>query len=94
MGPPSGRPGWVVCGIVEILWWLAPAAVVTVTAMAWVAWRARADGEQVDREAALSRMERALTRGRPVRGRRVPARVDRSSGVAVRPSRSEGVCHR
>ncbi|MEQ7845854.1 hypothetical protein [Nocardioides kribbensis] len=72
----------------EILLWLAPAAVVAVLAMAWVAWVGREPREQVDREAALERMAGALAR--PDRaGYAAPApERDRSTGIAVRPSRA------
>lgn len=79
---------------VEILWWLAPAVVVTVVAMAWVGWVGR-DLDPQDEKArekadqkALLRLEEAILREHPgqVRTRRKPA--DRSTGIAVRPSRS------
>jgi hypothetical protein len=75
---------------VEILLWLVPSAVVTVVAMVWVAWLGRGRRE-MDRDEALRRMGEALSEER--RARRpagyaapVPPR-DRSTGVAVRPSR-------
>jgi len=73
---------------VEILLWLVPPVVVTALAMAWVAWLGRERTEDVDREAALARMAKALEQGRPVhRGQRPQPERDRSRGIAVRPSR-------
>lgn len=72
---------------VEILLWLLPSAVVTVVAMCWVGWAGRDDRGEVDREVAVARLARALQKDAPVRyAARTPAR-DRSSGIAVRPSR-------
>lgn len=78
----------------EILLWLAPAAVVTVLAMAWVAWLGRDRGAgsrgAEDREAATRRMGEALAK-RPTTTyavRRLPR--DRSTGVAVRADRRAG----
>ncbi|WP_110208638.1 hypothetical protein [Nocardioides daejeonensis] len=77
----------------EILWWLAPSVVVTVLAMLWVGWLGRDGRGEVDPEVAAARMAKALraqhaglqrSAARPVR------RQDRSTGVAVRPSRSRG----
>ncbi len=73
----------------EILLWLAPTVAVTTVAMAWVAWLGREGRGEVDRETAVRRMGEALTReprrrpGYAV----VPPERDRSTGVAVRPSR-------
>ena len=73
---------------VEILWWLAPSAVVAVLAMCWVAWLGRDGRGEVDRDVAVARLARALERERPT-SERPPARErDRSTGVAVRPTRS------
>ncbi|MEO9323481.1 hypothetical protein ABFT23_08330 [Nocardioides sp. C4-1] len=80
-----------------VLLWLAPTVVVTVAAMLWVSWLGRQGRGEVDREVALRRMATVLeptpTRRR-WRRRRTPgaapavtARRDRSTGVAVRPSR-------
>jgi hypothetical protein len=77
---------------VEILLWLVPPAVVTVVAMVWVTWLGRQGRREVDREAAVRRLGEALSDERRARrptsgyAPRVPLR-DRSSGVAVRPSR-------
>lgn len=77
----------------EILLWLVPSVVVTVVAMAWVAWLGREGRGEVDREVAVRRLAEALEPG-PRRRRSPtpgyaadrPAR-DRSTGIAVRPSR-------
>lgn len=75
----------------EILLWLVPAAVVTTVAMAWAAWAGRPRREQTARsDAAQERFARALAKPHPGAARSVglPARVrDRSTGIAVRPSR-------
>lgn len=81
-----------------VLLWLLPTVVVTVVAMLWVGWAGREGRGEVDREVALRRMARVLDpasrRTGPRRGRRrpppsyaAPARRERSTGVAVRPSR-------
>ncbi|WP_435743181.1 hypothetical protein [Nocardioides sp. SYSU DS0663] len=77
----------------EILLWLVPPAVVTVAAMGWVSWAGRERRGEVDRDVAVQRLAAALER--EPRGGVVPrppkpardAREDRSTGVAVRPSR-------
>ena len=74
----------------EILLWLVPPAVVTAVAMVWVAWLGRGRRE-IDRDEALRRLGEALSEERRTRrptgySARVPQR-DRSTGVAVRPSR-------
>ena len=80
----------------EILLWLVPPVVVTVATMIWVSWLGRPDHGRTDRsEAAYARFAEALARpldsGRRSRATRVPARPrDRSTGVAVRPSRRTG----
>ena len=76
----------------EILLWLVPAAVATVVAMLWVAWAGRAGRGEVDREVAVRRLAGALEpdqrRRRPTPGYVAPQpEQDRSSGIAVRPSR-------
>ncbi|MBC9733313.1 hypothetical protein [Nocardioides marmotae] len=71
----------------EILLWLVPPAVVTVVAMAWVSWLGREGRGEVDREVAVRRMGAAIEHGhRPTYAAR-PHQPDRSTGVAVRPSR-------
>ena len=73
----------------DILLWLLPSVVVTVVAMLWVAWLGRERAEDVDRDAAVARLAKALSTEHPGRHQprpQHPAR-DRSRGVAVRPSR-------
>jgi hypothetical protein len=72
----------------EILLWLVPPAVVTVVAMLWVGWIGREGRGEVDREVAVRRLGEALSR-RPQQPRYSPKRGerDRSTGIAVRPSR-------
>jgi len=74
---------------VEILLWLVPSAVVTLVAMVWAAWAGRPRREESDRsEAAYERFSRAITKEHPQSGRSRPHVVrDRSTGIAVRPSR-------
>ena len=74
----------------EILFWLVPAAVVTLVTMLWVGWWGREGRGVVDRETAARRLGEALgkeQRRRPgyAVDRRPP---DHSTGVALRPSRS------
>ena len=73
----------------EILEWLAPAGVVLVIMMAWAAWAGRPRREATDRsEAAYERFSQAIAREHPTAGRaRPPVVRDRSTGIAVRPSR-------
>lgn len=73
----------------EILLWLAPAAVVTLVTMLWVGWWGREGRGEVDRETAARRLGEALSREQKRRPgyaavRRTP---DRSTGVALRPSK-------
>ena len=72
----------------EILLWLVPAALVTVAAMVWVSWIGRDGRGEVDRDVAVERLGKALGKELPAGTRRAaaPAR-DRSTGIAVRPSR-------
>ena len=72
----------------EILLWLAPPAVVTLVAMVWVSWLGRAGRGEVDREEAVRRLGEAMRR--PVPTRLPPPRRphERSTGLAVRPSRA------
>ena len=73
----------------EILLWLAPAGVVTVLAMLWVAWLGRDGRGEVDRDVAVARLAAAMGREHP--GRKAPRPVrarDRSTGIAVRRTRS------
>ncbi|MDO7867417.1 hypothetical protein [Nocardioides jiangxiensis] len=74
-----------------ILWWLAPPVVVTLVAIAWVTWAGKARGS-VDPEVAAERMARALRKehpGQKVTGPAATRPRDRSTGIAVRPSRGE-----
>ncbi|WGL51435.1 hypothetical protein P5P86_15895 [Nocardioides sp. BP30] len=70
----------------EILLWLVPAVVVTVVAMAWVGWVGREGRGEVDPDVAVRRMAAALSKPtpQPYAGGQ---RRERSTGVAVRPSR-------
>jgi hypothetical protein len=74
---------------VQILLWLAPPAVVTVLAMIWAAWAGRPQREEAQRsEAAYERFAAAIAKEHPAAGRPRPYTVrDRSTGIAVRPSR-------
>jgi hypothetical protein len=76
-------------GLVEILWWLAPAAAATGLAMLWTAWAGRPEREDRDRsEAAYERFAAAMAKENPAAHRpRPPVQRDRSTGIAVRPSR-------
>ena len=77
----------------EILLWLVPAAVVTCVAMLWATWagRPQRDDRTVaagSRDADQERLARALAREHPGARRPLPQRArDRSTGIAVRPSR-------
>ncbi len=77
----------------EILFWLLPAAVATAVAMAWVAWWGREGRGEVDRETAARRLGEALSREQRTRpGYAVAPRAeDRSTGVALRPSKARPV---
>lgn len=77
----------------EILLWLVPAAGVTVLTMLWAAWAGRPRREQVQRsEASTERFARAVMAEHPTAGTSRPVGPrDRSTGIAVRPSRNGGV---
>jgi hypothetical protein len=77
---------------VEILLWLVPSGGALVVAMAWAAWAGRPRREETDRsDAAYERFARAIAKPHPTAGRpRPPVVRDRSTGIAVRPSRSGG----
>ena len=69
--------------------WLVPPVVVTCVAMVWVSWLGRAGRGEIDREVAVRRLAEAMQREpkQPAAySARTPAR-DRSTGIAVRPSR-------
>ncbi|WP_416956696.1 hypothetical protein ACNKF0_06235 [Nocardioides sp. T5] len=75
----------------EILLWLVPSAVVAFAAMAWVSWAGRDGRGEVDREVAVERLGRAITKELPAGTRRTSAPTrDRSTGIAVRPSHGAG----
>ena len=77
----------------EILLWLVPSAIVLALAMLWVGWLGREGRGEVDRDVAVRRLGSALEgeqrrRRRPTPGYAAPQpERDRSSGIAVRPSR-------
>lgn len=71
----------------EILWWLAPPLAVTAAAMVWVAWLGRDGRGEVDREVAVQRLARALSQERPTPATPPAVARDRSTGIAVRPTR-------
>lgn len=73
----------------EILLWLVPPAVVTLLAMAWATWAGRPRPEVVERsDAAYARFASAIVKEHPAAARPRPAVArDRSTGIAVRPSR-------
>jgi len=78
-------------GLVEILLWWLPPAIVTVIAMLWVSWLGRARDLSPDRsDAAQERFAAAIMRDLPSE---VTSRVsaprpmrERSTGIAIRPS--------
>jgi hypothetical protein len=77
---------------VEILLWLVPPAIVTLLAMIWVAWLGREGRGEIDRDVAAARLAKAMRRDHPGRSRHAPAPArDRSTGIAVRPSRARSV---
>lgn len=74
---------------VEILLWLVPPAAVTIVAMLWVGWLGRAGRGEVDRDVAVRRLAQALQKESPAHTQVRPIHVrDRSTGIAVRPSRA------
>lgn len=71
----------------EILLWLVPSLVVTAVAMAWVSWLGRDGRGEVDRDAAIEKLGRALAKEHRTDRVALPPRpVDRSGGIAVRPT--------
>jgi hypothetical protein len=74
---------------VQILLWLAPTGVVLLVMIAWASWAGRPRREETDRsEAAYERFAAAITKEHPGAHRpRPPVVRDRSTGIAVRPSR-------
>jgi hypothetical protein len=77
---------------VEILAWLLPSGVVLLVAMAWAGWAGRPQREETDRsDAAYERFAQAMAKEHPAARRpRPPVVRERSTGVAVRPSRRSG----
>jgi hypothetical protein len=74
---------------VEILLWLVPPAAVTVLAMLWATWVGRPRRVEGDRsEATYEKFANAITKQHPTAARSRPYSArDRSTGIAVRPSR-------
>ncbi len=73
----------------EILYWLVPPVVVTCVAMLWVSWLGREGRGEVDRDVAVRRLAAALQKDPPPHATRRPTPSrDRSTGIAVRPSRA------
>jgi len=70
--------------------WLVPSGVVLVVMMLWAAWAGRPRRDEPDRsDAAYERFAKAITKEHPAAGRPRPAVTrDRSTGIAVRPSRA------
>ena len=70
-----------------VLWWLVPPLAATGLAMVWATWAGR-DRDEVkrdDSDAAMARMQRALERPPPRRGKPVPSiPAEPSHGVAIR----------
>lgn len=74
----------------DILLWLVPSAVITVLAMAWVAFLGR-EGREEDREEVVRRLgialEKPKTRERSRKYAAPQPPPDRSTGLAVRVNR-------
>lgn len=84
-----GRSGSAYPELVEILLWLVPPALAMLGAMVWVSWLAREGRGEVDRDVAIQRLTRALEKDHRTALPARPARAtDRSSGIAVRPTRA------
>lgn len=70
-----------------MLWWLAPPVVATLLAMAWVGWASRPRDEvrRDDSPEAMARLQRALSKPPPRKGKPVQSvAVEPTHGVAVR----------
>ena len=70
-----------------VLWWLVPPLAATCLAMLWAGWlgRDRDVERRDDSEAALLRMEKALRKPTPSKGRPVASvPTEPSHGVAIR----------
>ena len=75
----------------EILLWLVPTGIVTLLAMLWVSWLGREGRGEVDRDVVVERIAAALQRPHPrALGDRPVAPRDRSTGIAVRRSKTPG----
>lgn len=74
----------------DILLWLAPTAAVAIVMMVWASWAGRPRREQSERsEDSYARFAAAITKKHPGASRPRPMVVrDRSTGIAIRPSRS------
>ncbi len=74
----------------DILLWLVPTGVVAVVMMVWATWAGRPRREHADRsEAAYERFAAAIAKKHPGASRPRPMVArDRSTGIAIRPSRS------
>ena len=74
----------------EILFWLVPTGVVAVVMMVWASWAGRPRREHSERsEAAYERFAAAIAKKHPGASRPRPMVArDRSTGIAIRPSRS------
>lgn len=71
----------------QVLWWLVPPLVATAVAMGWAGWvgRERNDERGENADAALARMERALSRPQVRAGAAVAqAPLEPTHGVALR----------
>lgn len=83
------RSGSAYPRLVEILLWLVAPALVLVCAMVWVSWVGREGRGEVDRDVAVQRLAKALEKDHFTKQPPRPTRVaDRSTGIAVRPTRS------
>lgn len=70
-----------------VLWWLVPPLMATCLAMVWATWagRERDAVKRDDSAAAMARMQKALERPTPRRGKPVvSATVEPTHGVAMR----------
>lgn len=77
----------------EILAWLVPAGVVALLTMLWAAWAGRPRREERGRTARVDdKFVKAILKEHPAAGRPRPVSPrDRSTGIAVRPSRASAV---
>lgn len=83
------RSGSAYPDLVEILLWLVPTVLVTLAAMVWVSWLGREGRGEIDRDVAVRRLAKAIEKDHRTKLPARPARTDdRSTGIAVRPTRS------